>query len=84
MSCGVGRRRGLDLAWLWRRPMATAPTGPLALEPPHARGAALKRPKKKKEKKEKRSATFAILKTTTELPKQQSNVSQIFLPLLPP
>ena len=50
MSCGVGRRRHLGLAvlWLWRRPRATAPIGPLAWEPPDAANAALKRPKKKK------------------------------------
>ena len=35
------------LLWLWRRPAATAPVGPLAWEPPYAMGAALKRPKKK-------------------------------------
>jgi len=28
--------------WLWRRPVATAPIGPLAWEPPYATGAALK------------------------------------------
>ena len=53
MSCGVGRRRGLDpaLLWLWRRLAATAPIRPLAWEPPYAAGAAQemeKRPKKKK------------------------------------
>ena len=44
VSCGVGRRRGSDLAllWLWRRPAATALIRPLAWEPPHAAGAALK------------------------------------------
>ena len=31
--------------WLWRRLVATAPTGPLAWEPPYAVGAALKRQK---------------------------------------
>ena len=43
MSCGVGCRRGSDpaLLWLWRRPVATAPIGPLAWEPPYAAGAAL-------------------------------------------
>ena len=53
MSCGVGRRRGLDptLLWLRRRPAATAPIGPLAWEPPHAVGAALERQKKTKKKK---------------------------------
>ena len=34
------------LLWLWRRPVATAPIGPLAWEPPYASGAALKRQKK--------------------------------------
>ena len=53
MSCGVGRRRGLDpaLLWLWRRPVATDPIRPLAWEPPYAAGVVLKRqndPKKKK------------------------------------
>ena len=47
MSCGVGHRRGLDLAllWLWCRLAATALIGPLAWEPPYAVGAALKRHK---------------------------------------
>ena len=31
--------------WLWRRPAAAAPIGPLAWELPHAAGAALKRKK---------------------------------------
>ena len=44
MSCGVGHRCGLDLVWLWLWlwPVATAPIGPLAWEPPYAVGAALK------------------------------------------
>ena len=47
MSCGLGLRRGSDLAllWLWCRPAATAPIGPLAWEPPYAASVALKRPK---------------------------------------
>ena len=47
MSCGIGGRRGLDLAflWLWHRPEATAPIQPLAWEPPYAVAAALKRQK---------------------------------------
>ena len=50
MSCGVGRRCGLDVAllWLWRRPVATALIWPLAWEPPYAAGVALKRHKDKK------------------------------------
>ena len=31
------------LLWLWHRPAAIAPTGPLAWEPPHAVGAALEK-----------------------------------------
>ena len=50
MSCGVGHRYGLDLAlpWLWHSLAALAPIRPLAWEPPHARGVALKKKKKKK------------------------------------
>ena len=42
MSCGVGCRRGSDLAllWLWRRPAAAAQIQPLAWELPYAMGAA--------------------------------------------
>ena len=49
VSCGVGCRRGSDpaLLWLWRRPVATALIRPLAWEPPHATGVALKRQKRK-------------------------------------
>ena len=50
VSCGVGRRRGVDLAllWLWCRRAATAPNGPLAWKAPHAVGVALEMAKKKK------------------------------------
>ena len=53
MSCGVGRRHGLDLAflWLWCRLAAAAPIGPLTWEPPYAMDVTLKRQKKKKKKK---------------------------------
>ena len=53
MSCGVGRRHGLDLAllWLWYRPAAVAPMRPLAWEPPYAVAAALKKKKDQKRKK---------------------------------
>ena len=33
------------LLWLWHKPAAVAPIGPLAWEPPYATGAALKRQK---------------------------------------
>ena len=54
MSCGVGCRRGLDpvLLWLWRRLVATVLIRPLAWEPPHTVGVALKRKTKKKKKRE--------------------------------
>ena len=53
MSCGVGRRHGLDptLLWLWRRPAATALIRPLAWEPPHATEAALEKAKRQRKKK---------------------------------
>ena len=51
MSCGVGCRHSSDplLLWLWCRPVATAPIGPLAWEPPCAAGAALEKAKRQKE-----------------------------------
>ena len=56
VSCGVGRRRGSDLAlvWLWCRPAATALIRSLAWEPPYAAGAAIKKDQKKKKKREKK------------------------------
>ena len=45
MSCGVVHRHGLDLEllWLWHRPAAIAPIGPLAWELPYVVGVALKK-----------------------------------------
>ena len=50
MSCGVGRRRGSDLVllWLWCRPAAVGPIGPLAWQPPYAMDVALEKTKKTK------------------------------------
>ena len=50
MSCGVGCRRGSDLAllWLWYRLAATAPIRPLAWKHPYAVGVALKKKKRPK------------------------------------
>ena len=42
--------KDLALLWLWCRPAATAPIGPLAWEPPYAVGVALKRQKTPKNK----------------------------------
>ena len=52
MSCGVGRRRGLDFALLrpWCRLAATAPIQPLAWESPYVVGMALKEKKERKKK----------------------------------
>ena len=54
MSCGVGHRRGSDLAllWLWCRLAATSLIRTVAWEPPYARlSAALKKQKTKNKKK---------------------------------
>ena len=50
VSCGVGRTRSSNsaLLWLWGRPAAVVPIGPLAWEPPYAVGVALKKEKKKR------------------------------------
>ena len=52
MSCGVGCGCGSDptLLWLWRRPAAMAPIGPLAWEPPYTVGVALEKAKRQKTK----------------------------------
>ena len=44
MSCGAGHRCSSDLMllWLWRKPVATAPIGPLAWEPPYAAAVVIK------------------------------------------
>ena len=51
ISWGAGRRCGSDLAllWPWCRPAPAALIQPLAWEPPHALGAALKGLTKKEE-----------------------------------
>ena len=53
MSCGAGRKCGLDpaLLWLWLWPAATPLIPPLAWEPPCALDVALKSKKRKKKKK---------------------------------
>ena len=51
------------LLWLWRRPAATAPIQPLALELPYVEGAAPKSGKKKKKKRKERKKSYLSLKT---------------------
>ena len=50
MRCGVGYKRGSDLAllWLWHRLATTALIRPLSWELPYSAAAALKRTKDKK------------------------------------
>ena len=64
MNCGVGHRRGSDpeLLWLWQRPVATAPSGPLAWEPPYAVGSGPSKCKKTGEKQtnKKKHATTTL------------------------
>ena len=79
LSCDVGCRRGLDTAllWLWRRPVATAPIGLLAWEPPYAVGVAQEMAKKKKEKKKKKEILKALyLKSGTRQECRLSHVSK--------
>ena len=54
MSCGVGRRLGLDpaLLWLWCKLAATGPIRPLAWEPPYAARVALEMAKRQKKTKQ--------------------------------
>ena len=49
MSCRIGHRHGLDLAflWLWHGPMAAAPIPLLAWELPDPEGATFKKNRKK-------------------------------------
>ena len=63
MSCGVGHRRGLDLAllWLWRRPVATALVRPLAWEPPYAAGSGPRKGNKTKTKTTTQKTTLSHL-----------------------
>ena len=60
MSRGVGRRRGSDpaLLWLWGRPVAIAPIGPLPWEPPYASGVAQEIAKRQKKKKKLPPSSF--------------------------
>ena len=65
MSCGVGRRRGLDLTLLclWCRPATTALIQPLAWEPPYAVGTVQEMAKRQKNKtKQKQKTKKKILK----------------------
>ena len=52
MSCGVGCRQVSDpvLLWLWHRPAAAAPIGPLAWEPPYTTRVAQEMAKRQKKK----------------------------------
>ena len=49
----------LALLWLWRKPTATVPIGPLAWELPYAEGAAVKKKEEKKKNHLLRSSLVA-------------------------
>ena len=56
----------LKLLWLWSRPVATAPIGPPAWEPPCAAGAALEKAKGQKDKKTKKKKNHSRKKSVTK------------------
>ena len=62
MSCGVGHKRSSDpaLLWLGRTMAAVALIQPLAWEPPHTAGVALKSEKKEKKKKKKKALPVLV------------------------
>jgi len=72
MSCGIGRRHGLDrwLLWLWCRLAAVAMIQPLAWEPPYAVGGS---PKKTKQKQNK---TSDVTKKETDSQMQRTNLPE--------
>jgi len=72
MSYGVGRRRSSDLVllWLWCRPVARAPTRPLAWEPLYAVGVALKSKITKTKQNKTNTQWFPHLATQSESPGQ--------------
>ena len=61
----MGRRLDSDLMllWLWCRPAAVAPTGPLAWEPSYAVGVALKSQKKKEKEKKRKEKKCTVIKS---------------------
>ena len=85
-GCGVGCRHGSGpvLLWLWCRPVATAPIGPLAWESPYAAGVALKKKRQKDQKKKKKSRIRRDDSPNEErkLGKSKSREQQIHFPLL--
>ena len=71
MSCGIGRRLGLDptLLWLWSRLVATVPIRSLAWEPPYAEGVAQEMAKRQtKTKKDPLRFLSAPLQKSERLP----------------
>ena len=84
VSCGVGRRCGLDPVWLWLwcRPVAVALIGPLAWEPPYALGAASEKAKKTKKKKNPTAAAGVAVEVRVHSPAQHSGLKDPALPQL--
>ena len=80
MSCGVGHKRGSDLAllWPWCRPTAVAPIQTLAWEPPYAASVALKKKKERKKRKRKKGQKTYLDRNSHEM-NDKSHIS-ILLP----
>ena len=88
MSCGVGCRRGSDPTWLWLwcRPAAIAPIGPLAWEPPYATGVAQEMAKRQQQQKkdEFRVEPVCVLAKNTILPRLEASFNIIKINLAIP
>ena len=76
MNCGVGHRRGLDLALLWLRCglAAVTPIRSLAWEPPYAVSVATK-----KSRKENKKTSEERPRPLTGTPKRESTLNRWFL-----
>ena len=86
VSCGVGRRCNSDLAllWLWRRPAAVAPIGPLAWELPRAAGADIEKAKQQQQQQQQQRTkkTTGTKTSMSSLRVQLTSLRKIRWPIL--
>ena len=59
------------LLWLWCRPVATAPIGPLAWEPPYTVGVALEKAKQQQKQTNHKTETGIDTENKQELPERR-------------